>query len=932
MSMLPPLLLEMRAHAGQVFTELEAVNASVAATEARTATATSGMARGFNRVAGAGKVLGIGVAVGGAIVVAESTKMAAHFQEKMTLLETAAGESHSSMKLVSDGILTLAGDTGVSIDQLAEGMYTVEKSGNRGAEGLKILQAAAEGAKAENVDLGVATNALTSVMMSYHKTSKDAVSVQNEMIAGSGLAKTSMQNYASSLSSVLPVASSAGIGFDQVAGAIATLTQHGTSAEESTQELANTIRGLQAPNAVAQQAMQQLGLSVTDLATGLADPNVGLTGTIDKVTKAIGDKMGPSGLVVVDTFKKSQSATADLQTMLGKMPAGLKKMSESFLAGNMSQTDYRKGLKGLDLQGSTMGRQFATLAKKTQGFNDLVKSGSPEAQTFAGTLNKVMGGATGMNTALMLGGENMAYFKKATEEVSAAGKKNGEHISTWAKTQQNLNVQLSQAKEVLAAVGVKIGTAFIPVVSGALKGTQAFIGYMMKNPPLLYTLAGIFGGILVVTISAYIAKLVWAGITSVINFVKMTAAGVVWSVKTAISISQTLALWAMYGVEWVAGTAASIAETTALWAMYAGEWIAKSAATGATWLAGQVVTFAGAVAAGAAWVASTAGQLVVSAAAWVGNSTRTVGALAVQNGALLAQKAILLASAAWLGIVTIAQWAWNAAMDANPIGLIIMGIVALVAAIIWVATQTTIFQDAWQVASGFVIAVWTAISAFFVAVWNGIVNYVSAAIHNVASVISAVGNGISSTWSGMWSWIIGFVVGIWNGMSNFIGGAVNGIAGTIGRVFGAIGGIIRGAFDGVVGFVRGIFNNISGMVNGIIDGINSVASMGAAIGIHVPKIGHLPSLDVGGTIPGATGQPVMMIGHGREEVLSVDMLSGRAPIRPDVVAAVERSSSSRSSGSGAARGTTNNVTVNATTNASPERIAKTASWELRRLG
>jgi hypothetical protein len=64
----------------------------------------------------------------------------------------------------------------------------------------------------------------------------------------------------------------------------------------------------------------------------------------------------------------------------------------------------------------------------------------------------------------------------------------------------------------------------------------------------------------------------------------------------------------------------------------------------------------------------------------------------------------------------------------------------------------------------------------------------------------------------------------------------------------------------------------------------------------------------------------------------VDMLSGRAPIRPDVVAAVERSSSSRSSGSGAARGTTNNVTVNATTNASPERIAKTASWELRRLG
>ncbi len=55
-------------------------------------------------------------------------------------------------------------------------------------------------------------------------------------------------------------------------------------------------------------------------------------------------------------------------------------------------------------------------------------------------------------------------------------------------------------------------------------------------------------------------------------------------------------------------------------------------------------------------------------------------------------KAKTLAQAAATGIATAAQWLWNVAMDANPIALIIIGIAALVAAIIWIATKTTWFQ------------------------------------------------------------------------------------------------------------------------------------------------------------------------------------------------------------------------------------------------
>jgi hypothetical protein len=63
---------------------------------------------------------------------------------------------------------------------------------------------------------------------------------------------------------------------------------------------------------------------------------------------------------------------------------------------------------------------------------------------------------------------------------------------------------------------------------------------------------------------------------------------------------------------------------------------------------------------------------------------------------------IMIPLLAVIAAVTIAQWAWNVAMTANPIGLIIVGIAALVAAIVWIATKTTFFQDVWNAAWGWI--------------------------------------------------------------------------------------------------------------------------------------------------------------------------------------------------------------------------------------
>ena len=85
------------------------------------------------------------------------------------------------------------------------------------------------------------------------------------------------------------------------------------------------------------------------------------------------------------------------------------------------------------------------------------------------------------------------------------------------------------------------------------------------------------------------------------------------------------------------------------------------------------------------------------------------------------------------GVWTAAQWLLNVALSANPIGLIILGIVALVGVIILIATKTTWFQTAWKVA-------WGAIKAAAVNVWN----WLSGLPGKIGSAFGRVGNLISS--------------------------------------------------------------------------------------------------------------------------------------------------------------------------------------------
>lgn len=148
---------------------------------------------------------------------------------------------------------------------------------------------------------------------------------------------------------------------------------------------------------------------------------------------------------------------------------------------------------------------------------------------------------------------------------------------------------------------------------------------------------------------------------------------------------------------------------------------------------------------------ATEGATILFRVAQESLSLTTIKDTAARIANTVATKAASAATKAWAAV----QWVLNAAMTANPIGLIIAAVVLLIGVIILIATKTTWFQTIWS-------AVWKGIQAAAAAVWNGI----KAAAVNVFNVITAALRGFSGIVSGIWNGIKSAASAAWDGIKD----------------------------------------------------------------------------------------------------------------------------------------------------------------------
>lgn len=233
---------------------------------------------------------------------------------------------------------------------------------------------------------------------------------------------------------------------------------------------------------------------------------------------------------------------------------------------------------------------------------------------------------------------------------------------------------------------------------------------------------------------------------------------------------------------------------------------------------------------------------------------------------------------------TASQWLLNAAMNANPIGLIIGAITALVAAFAILWNNCEGFREfwitLWEMITDAAGAAWEAITGFFSAAWDFITGAFAGAgewfagiWNNIKGAFAAVGEFFSGIFSGAWDTI----KGIFEGIGDWFEERWKDIK----KVFSGISGFFRTVFEGARDAIRTVWNSVTSLIktpiNALIDllnifirGLNKikvpdwVPGIGG-YGIHIPEI---PNLARGGVLK--RGQVGFLEGDGAEAVVPLE--------------------------------------------------------------
>ena len=484
--------------------------------------------------------VGLGAALASAAIIGESVKMAADFQQKTSILVTAAGESTTAIGHVRSGILDLAASTGASWKELADGAYILEKAGYRDADMLHILKAGAQAAAEEGAKLSTVVGATSAVMHDYHLPASAAVSVTNGLKAAAGEAKATFEQFDAALGTVVPLAANAKISFADVSGVLAEMTQHGISADEAAQQIANSMRNLTGPNMVAQKMMAQLGISVNDVTTRVGDGpgGRGLAGTLQYLSTTILQHMGPSGLVLLNTFNQSKMAADDARRMFDALPPAAKKVAQAYLDGSLSYKAFKFEAGGLSAVQANLVKQWATTTGSAHGFQQALRNGTNQSKTYNDMMKTLTGGANGLNVALNTTMGNADGTNESIKRVAEQMKNAGQDVNGWKIQQGNFNQQLKEMGGEFDKLMISLGTRLLPVLS-------KFTGFLANNPKLVEALAiGIgvglvaatlaWAGSLAVAAQAALALAVTTGpITAIVDLIAVAIAGLVVGVVYA---------------------------------------------------------------------------------------------------------------------------------------------------------------------------------------------------------------------------------------------------------------------------------------------------------------------------------------------------------------------------------------------------------------
>ena len=386
-------------------------------------------------------LIGLGVAAG---------KMAVDFESSFAKVSTLLDENVVDFEDYKEELLEASDDTKIAVDEFSEAVYSSISAGVDQRKAIAFTTDSMKLAKGGFTAGAKAVDVLTTAINGYNMKAEDATKISDLLITTQNLGKTTVDELASSMGMVIPVASSVNFGMEELSASYAQLTKNGIATAVSGTYLKSMLSELGKSGSIADETLREL------TGKGFAD-------------------LKKEGVATTDILRMLSEAAAEddktLKDMFGSVEAG----SAALVLAKGDGEEYNQMLAGME---SSAGATQAAFEKMD----------ATPAERMAGAVNELK------NTGLKMGEMLVPIVEKVSDKISELADRFSGLSDEERENILKMGAILVAAGPVLTLAGK--GVTAVTSVASAVGGLSGAIGATGGASGLIGGITGLTGAAL----------------------------------------------------------------------------------------------------------------------------------------------------------------------------------------------------------------------------------------------------------------------------------------------------------------------------------------------------------------------------------------------------------------------------------------------------
>lgn len=298
-----------------------------------------------------------------------AVKIADDFDTAFGEIATLIGQPADSLRDFQAQILEYSERSSASLEQITSATYSAISAGTDYKESLTLIAAAEQLAIAGKADLGETTTALVSTLNAFGASADQAGAYADTFFTAVQLGQTTIPELSGAIGRLAPIAAAAGLSFNEMAAAIATITaETGTNTAEAITGIRAAINSLLKPSKEASDLAAELGIEFNAAALEskgfsgvLSDVAEATDGNVDLMAKLFGsvealapvlaltgnasDKFAENLAAFKDNAGAAETAAKELNDSLGLITQTLQNnLNSALIAFGTNLTDETRSI------------------------------------------------------------------------------------------------------------------------------------------------------------------------------------------------------------------------------------------------------------------------------------------------------------------------------------------------------------------------------------------------------------------------------------------------------------------------------------------------------------------------------------------------------------------------------------------------------------